>query len=161
MSWNVYPNGGGLLFGLNPPKIDIKSMHPTMEQQVILWKAFQENVNSLFKLVHVPTLEKKIFDGIADVASMAKNLNPLIFAINTAAINSIPPNDCQRIMGESRSRLLPKLMAATQHALIQAGLLKSSDLMVLQAFVLFLVSSSTISHIALTKVAPDHRTKYL
>lgn len=149
-SWGVYPDGGSLLFGIMPPKFNLNTMHPTTEQQTYLWAAFQENVNSMFKLLHVPTTQKQIFEAVANTNSIPKRLNALIFAVNNAAIGSMKNEDCLKIMGEPKSKVFPTYMAATQHALIQAGLLQTSDLVVLQAFVLFLVSLHSIYHTYLT-----------
>lgn len=64
----------------------------------------------------------------------------LLFAIYTAAITSMDEKSCQEVMGESKNTLLTRYITATQHALIKAGFLNSLDLVVLQAFVLYLVS---------------------
>ena len=141
-SWSVYPDGGSLLFGLTPPSVNLDTMHPKLDQQVHLWKVFQESFNCLFKIIHIPSTQQQVFEAHADLSSIPKSLNALIFAINNAAIGSMNSEDCQRIMGEPKSKIFPRYMAATQHALIQASLLRTYDFVVLQAFVIFLVSCS-------------------
>ena len=67
-----------------------------------------------------------------------------MFAVYFSAVTSISNKDCKAIFDEPKGSLLAKFHLNTQRALIKARLLKSSDLAVLQAFVLFVVSRSVL-----------------
>ena len=73
-------------------------------------------------------------------------MEALMFAIYAAAVSSLDNDECVSTMGESRSVLLTRYSTATQQALIRAQYLKTSDLVVLQAYTLFLVSKSFCYH---------------
>jgi hypothetical protein len=106
-----------------------------------LWQTFLDNVNPLSKVIHAPTVQYQILEATGNLTNISKGVESLMFAIYAAAVNSVDDTECESILGESKSRVLPRYFMATQHALIRAGFLYSSDLVVLQAFTLFLVSN--------------------
>ena len=65
-----------------------------------------------------------------------------MFAVYALAITSMEPRDCVHAFGETRSILLNRYRSGAAQALIAARLHSTSDLEVLQAFVLFLVSQN-------------------
>lgn len=97
------------------------------------------------KIVHSPTMFKLIRDLNTDPESIPKNLEAMLFAIYGAAVMASTDEECMKHFGETRAVLGPKYLAATQRALSLAGVLKSTNLMVLQAFVLSLVRLSSFS----------------
>lgn len=133
-------HGGDLVFGLSPSTSDLRALHPQPMLVFRLWQTFLENVNPLSKIIHTPTVQKLILEGSADLEGVNKPLEALMFAIYSAAVNSMTDEDCQALAGEGKSNLLERYAHCTQQALNRAGFLKSSDMTVLQAFVLFLVS---------------------
>lgn len=137
----ISSNADSLLFG-RPMLKPLASTHPTPVQIFLLWQTYLDNVNPLLKLFHAPTVQQTILDAASNLENMPQSTEALMFAIYFLSITSLRNNDCERIMGESRHVLLARFSNATQHALINAGLLKSSNMTVLQAFVLFLVSPS-------------------
>jgi hypothetical protein len=136
----VYPDGAGLLFGCSPTAVNLNTLHPNPDQIRKLWKAYQENVGPLVNVLHDPSMQQCILEATTDLTTIPKSLHALLFAVYLGAAISFQDGECEKILGENRSTVQSKYLAATQHALIQANLLKSSDLVVLQAFVIFLVS---------------------
>lgn len=63
----------------------------------------------------------------------------MIFAVYCNAVVSIPPEQCQTVLGELKSTMLNRYRFAVEQALTRASFLTSSSLMTLQAFVFFLV----------------------
>jgi hypothetical protein len=139
----ISSNADSLLFGC-PMLKSLVSSHPTPVQIFLLWQTFLDNVNPLLKLFHAPTVQQSILDAATNLENIPQSTEALMFAIYLLSITSLRNNDCERIMGESRPVLFARYSVATQQALINAELLKSSDITVLQAFVLFLVSSSSL-----------------
>jgi hypothetical protein len=72
--------------------------------------------------------------------TIPNDLEALMFAIYAASVNTLTDGECQSILGEPKEPMLLKFISGNQQALILAGLLRSSSLIVLQAFVLSLVS---------------------
>jgi hypothetical protein len=139
----ISSNADSLLFG-HPMLKSLVSSHPTPVQIFLLWQTYLDNVNPLLKLFHAPTVQQTILDAASNLENISQSTEALMFAIYFLSITSLKNNDCERIMGESRSLLLARFSNATQQALINAELLKSSNMPVLQAFVLFLVSLSFV-----------------
>jgi hypothetical protein len=106
-----------------------------------LWQTFLDNVNPLSKVIHAPTVQQKVLEASGDLENMPKNIEAFMFSMYSCAVNSMTDPECQKILGESKSPMQARYNAAAQRAFINAGLLKSSDMIVLQAFVLFLVRS--------------------
>ena len=64
-----------------------------------------------------------------------------MFSIYAITIYSISPAECEDRFGMTKSALTAQFDTGTKKGLINAGILKSSDFRLLQAFVLWLVSS--------------------
>ncbi|KAF3906851.1 hypothetical protein ABW21_db0203420 [Orbilia brochopaga] len=130
---------GILLFGPVTAKIDLSSFHPSPEHCVILWNVFLENVNPLTHVIHYPSLGEKVMQYKDNPHAMPRNLEALMFSIYTIAILSIDTKQCQAYFGEKKTELQSRFRFAAQHALKNASLLKTGDLVVLQGLVLFLL----------------------
>jgi hypothetical protein len=135
-------NASGLLFCActGPSSISLAESHPTPLQAFTLWQTFLENVNPLSKLIYSPAVQTQVLEASRNFPATSKANAVLLFAIYTAAITSMAEKSCQEVMGESKNALLARYITATQHGLNKAGFLKSLDLVVLKAFVLYLVS---------------------
>lgn len=78
-----------------------------------------------------------------------------MFAIYSMAILSLEDTRCVYLFGQERAKLLAKYQSATQQALVNAGFLKSSNIMVLQALLLYLVSP-ILKHSTVIKAKTDN-----
>lgn len=84
-------------------------------------------------------MQQQILDAASDLVKVSKGLESLMFAIYHFAVTSSSSDYCESTFGEAKSTLLARYRFGTQRALIRVGYLRSSELVVLQAFVLFLV----------------------
>ncbi|KAE8326993.1 fungal-specific transcription factor domain-containing protein [Aspergillus sergii] len=130
---------GALLFGAAPTP-SLSGLHPNPVHIFKLWQIFLENVNPLTKIIHVPTLQQRILDATGNLDSIPSELEALMFAIYCAALRSLSDEEVLQGFGQSRAALLTQYQQAAQSALVQAGLLKTSNMVVLQAFVIFILS---------------------
>jgi hypothetical protein len=135
------------LFGSVSPDISLTSIHPQPVHIFRLWQTFLDNVNPLSKIIHYPTMQHQILEVIGNPSNIPRPLEALLFSIYAAAVASLDNAECESTMGESRATLLSRYTTATQQALIRIGFLKSSDLVVLQAFTLYLVSQNSPLHV--------------
>ena len=101
-------------------------------------------MNPLLKLFHAPTVQQLILEATGNLDNVSKGIEALMFATYLSAVTSLDDADCETIFGETKPTLWAKYKHGAEHALICADLLKSSDLIILQAFVLFLVSQAFI-----------------
>lgn len=141
------------IFTFDPCSQDsnVNHFHPPSFRIFRLWQAFLDNVNPLVKILHIPTVQVQILESSVDTDRISKPIGALMFAIYSCAVTSLSDDECRALMGESRWQLRARYHKATQQALIGASLFKTTEIIVLQAAVLFLVSV----HLALDLIHAD------
>lgn len=137
---HVMGHASGVLFVLNPFD-NLKKQHPNLVQIFKLWQTFLTNVNPLIMIFHAPSVQEQIVHASGDLDNISEATEALMFAVYTCAIGSLEDSECKAMFGEERTFLMAKWQRATQQALNSASLLKTLDIVVLQAFVLFLVAA--------------------
>ena len=141
------------MFGSHPKKSTSWRNHPHPIHILVLWQTYLENVNPLTKILHTPTMQQQIIEASGNLHNISKAQDALMFAIYSITVTSMSDEDCQKMIGEARSTLLDRYTLATQQALLRVRFLRTSDIVVLQALVLFLVSpaESTLSSLPPSK----------
>jgi hypothetical protein len=129
-----------LLFGGQRSSIALRSLHPEPVQIFKLWQLYLDNINPLVKVFHAPTIQQLILDASGDLDCVSRNVEALMFAIYCISVESLADGECISILGQSKASALRQFRSAAQCALTNASLLKSSDIIILQAFTLFIVS---------------------
>lgn len=92
-------------------------------------------------MLHAPSVQQQLLDATSNLDEIPKNLEALMFAIYAMATVAMTDEACMKLFGEERFVVLQRFQADTRQALQNAEYLRSSDLVVLQAFVLLLVST--------------------
>lgn len=131
---------GALLFG-SASKYSLAGVHPNPANVFKLWQVFLENVNPLTKIIHTPTLQWRILNATSDLSSVPEDLEALMFAIYCAALTSLSDDEVLQRFCETKLKLLALYREGAQKALVNAGLLRTSSMVVLQALVIFIVGS--------------------
>ncbi|KAL9106885.1 MAG: hypothetical protein Q9227_008133 [Pyrenula ochraceoflavens] len=134
-------NEEDIIFGSAPRIQDLGGLHPNEATIHRLWHFFVENVNPLSKVLHIPTTHTMISEAARDIQNTPKNLEVLMFAIYACAVASLTIEECRREFGQERSRFLAKWLGAGRIALQNSRFLRTSDMMVLQGFVLYLLAA--------------------
>ena len=129
-----------LIFDLRLGDMSLTHLHPPAAQIFSLWQTFLDHVNPLVKIIHAPTLQRRILEASVAVEQVSRPLEALMFAIYSCAVTSLSHEECVELAGESRDTLMAVYHRAAEQALIRAGFLKTLDIVVLQAAVLFAVS---------------------
>jgi len=137
----MFENNDGFPFVVGGAMISVAAAHPSAIQIFQLWQIYINNVNPLLKLSHISTLQSQIISAGANTAKIAKPLEALMFAIYFSAITSMTDDEVQSTFGEDKAVLLTRFHNATQQSLVNAGFMRSTELMVLQALLLYLVRS--------------------
>jgi hypothetical protein len=114
--------------------------HPTHVEAMILWNTHIENVEPICKVLHVPSTSKMVEMASQKPEMASKADECLLFAIYHFAVFSMTENECAKDFGESRATLVQRYHFATRQALVNASFLKTTDIAILQALVLFLLS---------------------
>ncbi|CAM1509677.1 Fc.00g000120.m01.CDS01 [Cosmosporella sp. VM-42] len=133
-------DGYDLVFG-EQGNMDVADLHPSPLHIFRLWQLFLDNVNPLVKILHAPTVQQQILDASADLGRVSGSTEALMFGVYSMSIASITTEECNAFFGKEKDLLLAQYQAGARKALTNAGLLKSSDLVILQAFALYLLSN--------------------
>lgn len=124
------------------PGAEITLQHPPPSTRQKLWTAYKENVDPLIKALHVPTIERQIEDYLSDpgLSGLPRTVSAFLFTMYFAAASSLDPHVCSELLQANRDQLISQFRCGAETALMCAGLLTTSDLLVLQSFVIYIVS---------------------
>ena len=154
----LHPPGtsdGALLLGtyaLTVPgeiPVDVKSLYPKREQLLETFDIYLTNVNPLCKIIHAPTFRVKLEQAASNSGAVSRKFDALVFSICLIAMNTATEAECQNIFFAPREEVLSTLQNMTSRALVAADILRSDDLEVLSAFILFLVRGENPANIIL------------
>jgi hypothetical protein len=130
------------VFGGTPTSMisDVIDLHPNAMNAFTLWQAYLNNINPLSKLIYVPKVQDLLLETIRDPHSISPASTALIFSIYAAAVMSMTEDECQIKFCESQNNLHERYLVATQKALGATDFIQSTDLQVLQAFVIYIIA---------------------
>ncbi|KAF1846074.1 uncharacterized protein K460DRAFT_417228 [Cucurbitaria berberidis CBS 394.84] len=138
-SSNTSSQHQGFIFGYSSTSVDMLALHPPEQQARQFWETYKENVDPLVKVLHIPTSEPTFLKAVAQVDKVSKGLEPLLFAVYYGAVTSTCAEDCRERWGEDRSTLLGRYRFGLEQALSRANFLYCDEVIILQAFVIFLI----------------------
>lgn len=130
----------GWMFGYSSIMYDMSKLHPSPSQIFIIWEIFKENVDPVLKIVHVPTVKNIIMKAAVNASGLSKASESLFYSICFSAIVSMTEDQCKQLLGGEKDQLMRKYRFAVEQGLARAQFLNSSNLVVLQAFVMFMIS---------------------
>ncbi|KAF6802502.1 C6 transcription factor [Colletotrichum sojae] len=136
----MYDNQDGFPFIVGNRNASITHLHPSPIQIFQLWQIYINNVNPLLKITHVPTVQGLIIEASANLDKIPKNVETLMFAIYLLAVTSLEDVDVAKMFNEPKTAVLSRFHTALQQALVNAGFMRTSDTMVLQAYMLYLIA---------------------
>nr|XP_036574332.1 transcriptional regulatory protein C139.03-like protein 10 [Colletotrichum truncatum]KAF6780747.1 transcriptional regulatory protein C139.03-like protein 10 [Colletotrichum truncatum] len=126
------------ILGYRSSDVDLRKLHPLPSQIPFMWQVYQENVEPLLKILHIPTMEKLIRDMRRNIDELTPGNEALLFSIYYAAITSMEDEEVEKNFGSKKEEMLSQYRFALEQALAKANFLNTSDMVVLQAFVMFL-----------------------
>jgi len=129
------------LFAVDPGKLPA---HPAPFDMFKLWQIYCDNFHPVNKILHAPTFQRKMSAYGAHLHLAPPSDQALFFAVYVAAITTLSSGECEAIFFTNREELLSQYKLATQVWLRRAGLWRTSELSVLQAFILFLSSIQNV-----------------
>ena len=130
----------GFIFSFSSNLGTLRAFHPSPARISTFWGIFKENVDPVVKMFHVPTKEKVFELASQNLDHLNKSTESLLFAIYLAVVTSLSNDQCRALLSEEKDAALKKYRFATEQALARVGFLDTQDLIVLQAFTLFLIS---------------------
>ncbi|KAJ2907336.1 putative c6 zinc finger domain-containing protein [Zalerion maritima] len=117
----------------------ITDFHPSAVHIFQLWNIYLNNVNPLLKITHTPTMQGRIIEAATNLTKIPKGTEALMFAIYLMAIISLTEDECLTTFKESKKVLMTRYHTGTQQSLVNAEFMRSNDMTVLQAYLLYLV----------------------
>ncbi|RYP82896.1 hypothetical protein DL769_001505 [Monosporascus sp. CRB-8-3] len=129
----------GFVLGYKSSDVDLSKLHPLPSQIPFIWQVYVENVDPLVKVLHVPTMNQIIRDCRNSMNNLSPGLEALMFSIYLASITSMEEDEVKLNFGVEKATLVNRHRFATEQALAKANFLTTSELVVVQAFTLFLV----------------------
>ncbi|MCJ1314278.1 hypothetical protein MMC25_007958 [Agyrium rufum] len=134
------PCGQDIIFSSSSPKVRLDHLRPDDGAFDVIWDLFRARVDPLAKILHLPTASSFLYRACAGIQEINSNAEALAFAVCYIAITSTVEGECETVFGESRITLLARYRFATQRALVNASFMKSTDIEILQALLLYLPS---------------------
>lgn len=135
-------NNGDFLFEQGGSRASLVSLHPSAAATTILWDAFINNVDPLLKILHVPTFENEMWEATRNLQTIPSGMEALMFAIYTISVASMSTTECEKSFGIVKSVLFARFESAVKKAFVRAGVLVSTDFRLVQAIVIWLVSTT-------------------
>lgn len=132
-------NHQGFIFSFSSTILSLRNFHPPANQVLKYWEVYKENVDPLVKILHRPSTEKKLSDAAIDLDHISKPLECMMFSIYFAAVTSLSDEECMNKTGMERESALKKYRFAFEQSMARAGFLSTTELIILQAFAIFLI----------------------
>ncbi|KAF2171743.1 hypothetical protein M409DRAFT_63345 [Zasmidium cellare ATCC 36951] len=115
-------------------------LHPTYDIAMKLWKQYLKNIDPIVKIVHVPTTLEMLQRSSANPSTMSKVNECLLFSIYHFAISASSEKECVALFGPQWRYMKKTYHDATRQALVGVHFLRTTELAVLQAYMLLLLS---------------------
>jgi hypothetical protein len=140
----MYESQDGFPFIIGGRQESITHLHPTAIQIFQLWQTYIVNVNPLLRITHVPTVQGQIIEATAQLDKTPASVEALMFAIYLMAVISLEDEAVRKLFGDSKHVVVSRLHFSLQQALVNAGFMRTNELVVLQAYMLYLVRLNSL-----------------
>ena len=115
--------------------------HPTPSVVREIWSTFLANVHPLVKIFFSWQMEPTIRIAAEKPESLSQEHECLMFSIYFISVLSMQEDRCHELLAIPRSEALDHYQGLAELSLLQAGFIDTGSRAVLQAFLLYLVSS--------------------
>ncbi|KAG5762532.1 hypothetical protein H9Q72_009374 [Fusarium xylarioides] len=122
------------------PSMHLDDIAPLPIQIFRLWQVFVERVNPLTKLIHRPTMENLVINAVANHTTVPDNHQALLFSIYLISVVSMTDEETETILNLNRDDAIRRFTRGAKVALTKVNLLINYDMVILQAFALYLMA---------------------
>lgn len=134
-----------LLDPMVPPDMNaLHAKYPSSTNMMTLWKHYLTNVHPLVMIFFDWETDLIIRKASHDYRTLTLGEQSLVFAIFFITTLSLSEVECTNVLQDEKSLALDNLQQAVEDALMIAELVMTNDRLVLQAFMLYLVSAHSI-----------------
>ncbi|KAF7560194.1 hypothetical protein G7046_g3955 [Stylonectria norvegica] len=128
-----------MLFPSVQKRVDaLDTLHPEPVLITFMWQKYLDVVDPVLKMFHVPTIQRLVICVTQRRSNLDTATECLMFAIYYCVVATMSSASCENDLRETKTVLLKRYRAGLEQALINANFLRSHDLTVLQALVLYL-----------------------
>ena len=148
----IFQDPGGL--------VESETIYPSDAHSAVLFRYYFANFDPICKILHRPTVSayfsnvKALVDPLTGKFKF-RSLEAVTFAAYFAAANSMPPEQCLMHIGEQKDALVARLRHCVEVALVRADFLNSLEITTLQAFIIYIVSASSLAMYMLARSSFD------
>ncbi|KAI4165954.1 MAG: hypothetical protein LQ342_000385 [Letrouitia transgressa] len=132
-------NHQGFIFSFSSTALDLHAFHPPPHHIMTYWDIYKENVDPLVKILHRNETEKLLKEASKDIEHISKPTEVMVFSVYFAAVTSLSDDECLNVTRMTKEAALRKYRFAFEQAMARAGFLSTTELIVVQSFVLFLI----------------------
>ncbi|RAK72640.1 Zn(II)2Cys6 transcription factor [Aspergillus fijiensis CBS 313.89] len=111
---------------------------PSRKQATQLWQVYLNNADPLLKLLHIPSVNSLVFAAINNPEEVTAGTSALLFAIDFAAVTSLPSPDTILLLNQDRPSALNQFQRGLEISLHAAVFLDSPTITTLQAMTIYL-----------------------
>ena len=127
------------IFGYSSSTVDLRSLHPLPSQIPFFWSTYVENVDPLMKIFHVPTMNVAIRELQATKCeNLSSSMEAALFSIYYSVISSMSQSEVEANFDSDKTTLLSRYRFGVEQALAKADLMTTTEIVTVQAYVLFL-----------------------
>ncbi|RAH64842.1 fungal specific transcription factor domain-containing protein [Aspergillus aculeatinus CBS 121060] len=111
---------------------------PSRKQATQLWQVYLNIVDPLLKLLHIPSVNSLVFAAINNPEEVTAGTSALLFAIDFAAVTSLPSSDTILLLNQDRPSALNQFQRGLEISLHAAAFLDSPTIITLQEMTIYL-----------------------
>ncbi|ETS74371.1 hypothetical protein PFICI_14237 [Pestalotiopsis fici W106-1] len=118
---------------------NFESLLPTRRRAIQLWQTFILNVDPMFKILHIPTVQPIVYAAINEPHDVKPDLRALLFAIYFSALTSTL-RDVASCLNQDHEAELERFKRGIEISLSQADFLDQPTMQALQAMAIFIAA---------------------
>ena len=118
----------------------ILHLHPSHAHAMTLWATHVDRVEPICKVLHLPSVADMVSEISQQPALASKAEECLLFSIYHFAVYAMTDAECLEKSGQDRSALMQLYHFAARQALVNASFLKTTEMTIMQALILFLMA---------------------
>ncbi len=126
------------IFGYSSSTVDLRPLHPLPSQIPFFWDSYVENVDPLTKIFHVPTMSVAIKEATKGWESLNTSMEAALFSVYYSVISTMSQSEVEANFNTDKKTLLQRYRFGVEQALIRADLFTTTEVVTIQAFVLFI-----------------------
>lgn len=129
---------GAFLFGCTCTTQDLFDLHPLPSQIMFYWKIYIENIHPIVTVLHIPSVAILLNNVKDRLDTIDRGTEVLLFSIYFAVVTSMTPEEVETEMKQSKATLVKRYKYGVEKALARVDFLNTHELVILQAFIIFI-----------------------